>query len=198
VCYIRKMNKLVCITGLCGSGKSVVSDYLVNKKNFEFLRFGQITLDKIKKEGLELNEVTEKRVREEFRKLYGMAAFVILNLEKLKKLLRKGNVVGDGLYSFEEYKILKENFGNKFVVIAVYAPPKLRYERISGRKMDKNDIALRNRSLSKTEAESRDFAEIENLNKGGTIAMADYTIVNTKDIKFLEKQLEEIIYEIEN
>lgn len=189
------MHKLVCITGLTGSGKSVASDYFV-KKGFQFLRFGQITLDEVKKRELEPIEANERPIREEFRKKYGMAAYAILNLPKFKELLKNGDTLGDGLYSFEEYKVLKTEFGENFITIAVYAPPKLRYKRLTERKIKKNDIDLRNRPATKDEAETRDYSEIENLNKGGTIAMADYTIVNTKDIKYFNKQLKDIYEEI--
>jgi dephospho-CoA kinase len=191
------MNRIVCISGLCGAGKSVVSDYLVNKKNYQFLRFGQLTLDEVKRRGLEPSEALEREIREEIRAKYGMAAFAILNLPKFDELIKKGNVVGDGLYSFEEYKVMKEHFGDNFKVVAVYAPPKLRYERASNRISDKDDKDMRNHEFTKEEVESRDYAEIEKLNKGGTIAMADYTIVNTKDLNYLFTQLDEIIKEIE-
>jgi len=190
------MNKVICITGLCGAGKSVVSDYLV-KRNYQFLRFGQITLDEVKKRGLVPSEALEREIREEIRAKHGMAAFAILNLPKFDELIKKGNVVGDGLYSFEEYKVMKEHFGDKLKVIAVWAPPELRYERISARVMTAEDKDLRNRSLTKEEAKARDYAEIEKLNKGGTIAMADYTIINTRDLNYLLAQIDEIIKEIE-
>lgn len=189
------MHNLVCITGLTGSGKSVASDYFV-KKGFNFLRFGQIVLDEVKKRNLEPIEANERPIREEFRKKHGMAAMAILNLDKFKTLLKKGNTLGDGLYSFEEYKVLKNQFGKRFITIAVYAPPKLRYGRLTKRKLNKNDKNLRNRPATKKDAQSRDYAELENLNKGGTIAMADYTILNTRDIKYFNKQLNEIYKEI--
>jgi len=84
------------------------------------------------------------------------------------------------------------------VVVAVYAPPKLRYARISKRKVDRNDDSLRNRTFTKQEAESRDYAEIENIEKGGPIAMADYTLVNTQDVNYLNNQLRQVSNEIEN
>lgn len=189
------MHKLVCITGLTGSGKSVASDYFV-KKGFNFLRFGQITLDEIKRLGLEPNEQNERPIREGLRKKYGMAAFAILNLPKLKKLLKQGDTLGDGLYSLEEYKVLKKEFGKNFVVIAVYAPPMTRYDRLTSRKLHKHDTNFRNRPATLKDAQSRDYSELENLNKGGTIALADYTILNTKDIKYFNKQLKEVYEEI--
>lgn len=190
------MNKLVCITGMPGAGKSIVSDYFV-QKGYRFVRFGQITIDIIKKDKLPLNEATERKVREGLREKYGMDAFAKLNFPKFKKLLKDGNVVADGLYSWSEYKFLKKKLGKKLVIISVFAPPLLRYERLSKRVLHASDKDSRERPLSKNEAKSRDYAEIENLEKGGPIAMADYTIINTKDLKYLFSQAEEIYREIE-
>lgn len=188
------MNKLVCIVGLTGSGKSVVSDELVGK-GFSYLRFGQITLDTIKERGLEVNEVNEKAVREGLRKEHGMGTYATLNIPKFDELLKKSNVVGDGLYSWTEYKILKEKYGDSLVVIAVYAPPKLRYQRLTNRVVA-NDKAVRFRPLSAANAKSRDYAEIENIEKGGPIAIADFTIINTGTIEDVKKEVEKILKEI--
>ena len=188
------MNKIVCIAGLCGAGKSLVSDFFVNN-NFQYVRFGQLTMDELKKRNLEVNEANERMIREELRKIHGMAAYAILNLPKFDELMKTGNVIADGMYSFEEYKVLKEHFGDNLVVIAVYAPPKIRYERLENRKMD-GDVNIRNRPLTKEEAKSRDFSEIENLNKGGPIAMADFTVLNNKDINYLNQQIKEIYDQI--
>jgi len=188
------MNKIVCISGMCGAGKSVVSDFFV-KNGFQYIRFGQLTIDELKKRNLEVNEINERMIREELRNVHGMAAYAILNLPKFDELINLGNVIADGMYSWEEYKVLREHFGENLVVIAVYASPKIRYERLENRKMDGN-IDIRNRPLTKEEAKSRDYAELEKLNKGGPIAMADFTIVNNKDINFLNQQIEEIYGQI--
>ena len=185
------MNKLICITGLPGSGKSIASDFFV-KKGFQFLRFGQITFEELERRKLPVNEKNERMVREGFRKKYGMAAYAILNLSKFKKFLRKGNVIGDGLYSFEEYKVLKKEFGKKLITIAVYSPPEVRYERLMKRKLEKHDKSIRFRPFSRKEAESRDLAELENLNKGATIALSDYTILNTGSKKNFTNQISQI------
>ncbi len=189
------MNKIICIAGMCGAGKSVVTDFFV-KNGFQYIRFGQITLDEVKKRGLEVNEINERAVREGLRAEHGMAAFAILNLPKIDELIKNGDVIADGLYSWEEYKVLKEHFGEAMKVVVVWAPPELRYERISTRVSGADDKDLRNRSFTKEEAKTRDYAEIENSHKGGPIAMADFTIVNHKDINFLNQQIEEIYDQI--
>lgn len=189
------MNKLVCITGLTGAGKSVASDYFV-EKGFQFVRFGQIVLDEVKKRGLDPIEANERPIREEFRKNHGMAAMAILNLPKFRGLLKSGDVLGDGLYSFEEYKVLKEEFGENLITIAVYAPPEMRYERLEKRTLAQSDTDLRHRPATAAAAKSRDLAELENLNKGATIAMADYTVINTKNFKYFYRQLDKILEKI--
>lgn len=190
------MNKLVCLVGMTGSGKSVVSDYLVNK-GYSYLRFGQITMDLIKERGLEPTEVNEKKIREDVRKEHGMGAYAILNIPKFDELLKKGNVVGDGLYSWSEYKILREKYGSQLVVLAVFAPPKLRYDRLVKRTLLSTDTSLKNRPATPESAKARDFAEIENIEKGGPIAMADFTLVNTGTVDDLILQLEKYLPTIE-
>ncbi len=187
-------NKVICIVGMPGAGKSIVSDELV-KQGLAYLRFGQITIDKIKEEGLELNENNEKKIRENFRKKYGMGAFATLNISKIDELLKKSNVVVDGLYSWSEYKILKEKYGDSMHVVAVYAPPKLRYARLRDRNVEA-DFTQRFRSITEEEAGTRDCAEIENIEKGGPIAMADFTIVNTETIEKLKENINEILSDL--
>ncbi len=178
-------NKIVCLVGMCGSGKSVVSDELV-KGGYHYVRFGQITHEIMKERRLPINEDNERAVREALRKEHGMGAYALLNLPKIEELLKKGNVVADGLYSWTEYKILKNHFTERMVVLAVLAPPSLRYQRLEHRSFDPSG---KNRPLSSEKAQARDFSEIENIEKGGPIAMADYYILNTKGVEELKAEI---------
>ncbi len=185
-------NKLVCIVGMPGSGKTRAADFFV-AQGYAYVRFGQITLDEVKRRGLEPKEENERPVREQFRREHGQAAFAILNLPKFEAGLKQGNVIGDGLYSWSEYKFLKEKFGDGLVVIAVWASPQTRYARLANRAANyQNDQEMKYRSFSPSEAQSRDYAEIENIEKAGPIAMADYLIVNEGDLEDFDRQLAEI------
>jgi dephospho-CoA kinase len=185
------MKKIICIVGMPGSGKSVVADELVNS-GFFYLRFGQITLDKIKEEGLDISEANEKKTREGFREKYGMGAFAILNIPKIDEALEKSDVVVDGLYSWTEYKILKERYRDVMRVLAVFAPPETRYTRLETR-IGEKDSANRFRPLTREEAKARDYSEIENIEKGGPIVMADFTIINTGTKEQLKNKVQEIL-----
>jgi len=185
---------ILCVVGMPGAGKSIVSDEL-KKRNFSYLRFGQIILDQVKKEGLEINEINEKLIRERLRSEHGMAAMALLNISKIDEIIKSSNIVIDGLYSWSEYKLLKEKYGDIIKIIAVYASPEIRYSRLENR-LKNNDEENRFRRYSKEDTQKRDYAEIENVEKGGPIAMADYTIINTKNISYLKKELNRIMLEI--
>ncbi|MBN2352914.1 MAG: hypothetical protein JXD23_10135 [Spirochaetales bacterium] len=160
---------IIATVGMCGSGKSVAGERLEGL-GFAKVYFGGLTIGEVKRRGLDVNEKNERAVREELRRTHGMGAFAILSLPAIEFFLAGGRrVLIDGLYSFSEYKILKEKYGERLLVIAVFTPLSLRYERLSRRE---------ERPLTRAEAVSRDYSEIENIEKGGPIALADYTVVN--------------------
>ncbi len=188
------MGIIIAVVGMTGSGKSVVSDFLV-EKGYSFLRFGQITLDIVKEKGLEPTEENEKEIREGIRNEKGMAAFAILNAPKIDELLKNGNVVVDGLYSWSEYKWLKEKYGDDIKIVAVHASPEIRYKRLSERK--EIDEKMRNRPATIEQAKSRDYAEIENIEKAGPIAMADFHLRNEGSKKDLNMELDKLMEKVE-
>ena len=177
------MRKVVAIVGMAGSGKSEVSR-VFEANGFVRVRFGDITDEEVKKRGLALNEENERYVRELLRKEHGMAAYAKLNLPRIDSALQKSNVIIDGLYSWEEYTFLKEYYGDRLYLVAVWSAPRTRYARLSRRKV---------RPLAEKEAPSRDRAEIEHLNKGGPIALADFTIVNESSLADLRQEAEKVI-----
>jgi dephospho-CoA kinase len=177
------MMQVISIVGMAGSGKSEVAR-VFEGSGFKKIRFGNITDEEIRKRGLEMNEENERNVRQQLRKELGMAAYAKLNLPKIDVLLKSSDVVVDGLYSWEEYTLLKSRYDDDFRVVAVWASPKTRYARLSKRKI---------RPLTEEEAAGRDIAELESTNKGGPIAMADFTIINESSLEDLERETKKVI-----
>jgi dephospho-CoA kinase len=177
------MRKVIAIVGMAGSGKSEAAR-VFEKHGFIRVRFGDITDEEIKKRNLIINEDNERFCRELLRREHGMAAYAKLNQPRIDAALQNNDVVADGLYSWEEYLSFKEYYGSRFYVIAVYSAPSTRYARLSRRSY---------RPLTAIEAGGRDKAEIENLNKGGPIAMADFTIFNENSIEDLRRQAEMVL-----
>ncbi len=177
---------ILAIVGMTGSGKSEATSYLV-EKGFSKIRFGQITMDILEERGLPVNEANERKVREELRKMHGMAAYAVKNIPKIRRLLEETKkIVLDGLYSWEEYLRLKEEFP-QIKILCIYSSPKDRYARLEKREV---------RPLTSDEAFSRDRSEIENLHKAGPIAMADHTLINDGSIGDLRRRIDKIVGEI--
>tara|TARA_B100000315_G_scaffold103832_1_gene95110 strand:+ start:8045 stop:8617 length:573 start_codon:yes stop_codon:yes gene_type:complete len=180
--------KMVSIVGMAGAGKSEVAR-LFEENGFTRIRFGDVTDEEVKKRGLELNEANERDVRERLREELGMAAYAKLNLPRINAALKSSDVVIDGLYSWEEYLFLKNHYGEGFCVAAVWASPKTRYSRLTERQA---------RPLTLDEAAGRDKAEIEHLNKGGPIAVADFIMINESSMENMRETAKKIIFEIKN
>ena len=180
------MNKIIAVVGMCGSGKSIASDYY-ETRGYKKVYFGGVTMDQLKKEGLDVTPENEKMMRERLRAEYGMAAYAILSLPKIEEYVKISNVVLDGLYSWDELVVLKEKF-NDLKVISIVVDKEIRYNRLSVREV---------RPFTFEEAKNRDISEIENLSKGGPIAYADYFILNNGDMDIYKSELDRITKLIE-
>ena len=179
----RQAMKIISIVGMAGAGKSTVAR-IFQQNGFKKIRFGDVTEEEVRKRGFELNEKNEREVREQLRSEQGMAVYAKLNLPRIDDALKSSDVVVDGLYSWEEYTLLKDSYGEDFKVVAVYTSPATRHRRLG--------IRI-NRPLMVEEAATRDKAEIERLNKGGPIAMADFTILNESSLEALENETRRVL-----
>lgn len=176
--------RILAIVGMPGSGKSVVASYLKNR-GFPIIRFGEIIIREVERRNLPITSHNEQIVREEIRRQHGMDVCALMSLPLIKsKLLNHPLVIIDGLYSFSEYQTLKKEFGEELLVLAIFTPRAIRYSRLTLRQ---------ERPLTLQEAERRDYMEIEKIEKGGPIAMADLTIVNDGSQYQLHKNVEEVL-----
>lgn len=180
------MHQIIAIVGMAGSGKSVASSYL-EKKGYERIHFGNIIIDQLRGEGLELNPKNEKMVRERLRKERGMGILAELLLPTIREKLKNKNIVLDSLYCWEEFLILQKEYSKNMKLIGILTDKEMRYERMKNRKY---------RPFSYQEAKERDISEIENLSKGSVIAFADYYIYNSGNLDDYYQRLDEIIEKI--
>lgn len=159
------------LVGMPGAGKTLCAQHL-EARGFAHFRFGGIVVDEVRRRGLDVKPENEQLVREELRAAEGINAIARRALPHLRQALQTRRcLVIDGLYGFGEYKLLHQELGAAMIVIAVVSPRHLRYERLTTRP---------ERPLTRAEAEQRDFREIETLEKGGPIAIADYTLLNDR------------------
>ena len=175
---------IIAAVGMPGSGKSVFAEEL-RRRSIPNVYFGGLVLQEVKARGLSGTPENERLVREQLREQWGMDAMAQLALPVLRQKRTEYAAVGiDGLYSFSEYKTLKNEFGSDLVLVGIVTPRGLRHQRLTER-----DV----RPLTLFEAQERDLAEIENLEKGGPIAIADHYVVNDGTIEKFHADTEKLL-----
>ncbi|HSD56222.1 MAG TPA: nucleoside monophosphate kinase [Candidatus Saccharimonadales bacterium] len=182
--------KIIALVGMPGAGKGTCTDYISEKYGAPLIHFGNMVYEEVQRRGLD-NVKDEKFVREDMRKQSGPAVLAHHVARKVKQAIEDGadRIVLDGLYSWSEYKYLHEMFDENLITIAVAAPRAVRYARVVARKDG-------HRQYTAEQVKERDIAEIENLEKGGPIAFADFTLVNEGAPEDLLNRLEKILAEI--
>lgn len=183
--------KILAIVGMSGSGKSVVVDHLTNL-GLPKIYFGGMIYKEMEKRGIErtADGESEKHFREMIRETEGKDWVVRQVIESTKNLIAAGQkrIVLDGLYTWTEYKILKKEFPGQMTVLAVVVDKSIRHKRVAKRP---------ERPFNAEEIQERDRSEIENLEKGGPIAMADYYLLNNGSVEELEKDVDEVLKKID-
>ncbi len=179
---------ILAVVGLPGAGKTEAIQYLEEQTHWPKVYFGAVTFDEVKRRGLEVNEANERSVREDIRAQYGMGAYATLSMDAIKQKFSDSSVLIESHYSWEEYVILKKEFGDSFKVLAVVASPETRIKRMAGRP---------DRPLTEAETVSRDYAQIENAHQGGPIARADFFIINEGTKEELQAHIDEVLKKLE-
>lgn len=174
--------QIIAFVGMPGAGKSSAVDY-VTEKGFPKVYFGGVILQALKEAQLDLTPANEKMMREKLRAEEGPDVIVKRIAQQIHDLIGAGQkrIIADGLYSWTEYRYLKREFPGEMNVVAILAPRHLRHRRLNQRPV---------RPLQSDEALERDWAEIENLEKGGPIAIADHYVINDGNIEQLHEQVD--------
>ncbi len=179
--------KVLGVTGMPGSGKSVFIDTALEKYGI-VVSMGDIIREKARERG-EDTGTTAKKIREEF----GQYIVSELTVERIKEILKEDNeadfILVDGIRSPYEVEMFKENFDN-FSSVSIFACAQTRFER----------LVLRNRADDSDTYDGflvRDNREL-GFGLGEVIATADYLLVNEDSLEdfqdqvrnFLESQLD--------
>ncbi|WP_296806820.1 nucleoside monophosphate kinase [uncultured Methanobrevibacter sp.] len=177
--------RIMGVSGLPGSGKGFVSD-IATEKGAMIVSMGDIIREEAKKRG-ESTKETAKNLRKE----HGQYIVAEMTIEKIKKLQEEGfesSILVDGIRSQYEVNLFKKNFNN-FIIVSIFANPKLRFERIKSRKRedDTTDYDV---------FAERDQRELD-FGIGNVISLSDKIIINESDIESFEQKIREFLEEID-
>ena len=179
------MMKVIGVTGLQGSGKSIFFD-TAKEKGALVVSMGDIIREKAAERG-EDTGTTARTLREEF----GQYIVAELTVQKIKELLEKEGdiktILVDGIRSPYEIELFKENFEN-FIVLSVFSNPTLRFERLKIRQRE--DDCQDYEGFRK-----RDETEL-GFGIGNVISLSDKLIINESDLESYKEKINEFYTEL--
>ena len=178
--------KIIGVTGMRGSGKSVVSE-VAQKMGIPSIEMRTVVTEMMKKQGIPINNRSLRDFATDIRKEYGYDVVAKKTIEELETLskFKASTVIVDGVRSKQEVDLFKKKFGRNFILIAMFAPQKLRFTRVQGRRKG-DDPATWEEFLWADEKE-KNWGVLE------AISQADYVVVNTRSREEVVRQVRDIL-----
>ncbi len=179
------VEKLICVVGMPGAGKSIVSKTLAEYFNTEVILMGDVVRAEARRRGIGKDLKSMMKFAEELRKKYGKAAVAKLTINHLKRLkINKNIIIIDGVRSLDEINEFRRHFKH-VIIVAVHTSPRRRFQRLQSRGRPDDPKTWE-------EFQLRDKKELE-FGIGSAIALADIMIVNEdKDVNELIKEVRTI------
>jgi len=173
----------VLVTGMPGSGKSIVVEEAVNLGIPVYVMGDVVREETLKRYGKVTPDLMVKTSRD-LREEHGEEVIALRTIERVKPCEKV--VVIDGVRSLREVEVFKR-YGS-VITVAVHSSPKTRFERLLRRKRPGDPSTYE-------EFYERDMTELR-FGLGDVIALADYVVVNEGDIEEAKAKSREIFMKI--
>jgi dephospho-CoA kinase len=172
--------------GMPGSGKSIVVE-TAKELGYDVVTMGDVVREQTRLKGLEPTPANIGKVMLELRAQEGQYVIAKKCIPKIEEQ-KSTRVLVDGLRSLFEADIFKEHFAT-FTLVAVHAPPKVRFERLKvrGRSDDPPNYEV---------FHERDTREM-GVGLGNVIAMSEKILVNDNSIEGFKAIVKENFSRIE-
>ena len=178
--------KIIAITGMPLAGKGVVTKKL-EERGCKFFLMRTAVEEKMKEQSIEISNESLRTFPTKLREEQGRGVVAELCIPHLDKLKTEAVVVIDGIRSPEEIDVFKKQYGEDFVLIAVWASLKTRFSRLGNRSDHPAD-----EPKTMEELKWRDEKEL-GWGLGESIARADYMVINEGTMEEYENQIQLIL-----
>jgi dephospho-CoA kinase len=180
--------RVIGAVGQNGSGKDEVLKYLRSKYSVAFLSTGDVVRDIAAREGVEPTRDNLGKISDRYFREFGKGYFVKLLADKIRQSGWK--IAGiSGIRSLNDVSILKEIFGQDFILIDVYiTDPHVRYNRMTARAEGRDPHSYEEfMRLDKAEEELFSLKDAERL--------ADYSVSNDGTLDDLHREIDRLVSE---
>lgn len=178
----RPQPKIIGLTGTNGSGKGEVAAYF-QKNGYAYFSLSDLIREEVQKEGGKITRDSLIRKGNELRAKYGPDILARRVAKKIKK-----NAVVDSIRNAQEVEYFRRR--KNFILLAVDAPPEVRFERVKRRGRDESATTFEEFLRKETE-EMGETPSGQQLCR--TMEMADFLIFNNGSLEELYQKLEKLL-----
>ncbi len=182
----KKLDLIVCLTGMPGSGKSTVAEFL-KEYGFTLVTMGDIIREEAKRSQIELTDTNLGKLMMKMRSDGGPGAIAYLikrEIERIEMRFGTNNFVVDGIRSLSEVEVLKTVGSVK--LLSIHASSRIRFEHL--KKRGRDDVPL-----TAQDFDIRDKREVS-VGISEAIALSDEVLSNNSlTMKELKKKSMEIV-----
>lgn len=187
VCNMNADKIVIGLTGMPGSGKSLVVVETAQQEGYAVVVMGDVIREETLKRGLALTPKNVGKVMLELRAEGGDNVIAEKCIPKIKQT-ENPKVIVEGIRSLHEADVFKAHFA-KFTLMAVHSSPETRFKRLynRGRSDDPNNWEL---------FYERDMREL-GVGIGNAIAMAQFIIINEGSTDTVKAKVKETLRRLE-
>jgi len=179
---MNRRPRLIGLTGTNGAGKGVVLEYL-KTRGYAGVSLSDVIREALAEEGVPPGRDAMIAKGNELRRRFGADVLARRVLARVS-----GPTAIDSIRNPAEVACLRRQEG--FFLLAVDAPPALRFERVQARGRDESAATLEEFRLKENEEKSR---SLEAQQIDACMALADAVVINNGSFEDLYRRLEDIL-----
>lgn len=179
--------KIIGITGTLGAGKGTIVDYLIQYYGYKHYSVRGYLTEEATRRGMEINRDTFVVVANDLREKHG-PSYITDELYKQAEAAGS-NAIIESIRTPGEVESLRKN--EHFLLFAVDADPKIRYERVVNRNSETDHVSYE--TFIENEQREMSSTDPAHQNVGRCMEMADFVFHNDGDFEDLYRQVEEIL-----
>ena len=171
---------IVIVVGMPGSGKDVFVQ-AAKEMGFSKIGMGDVVRHFASQSGLGSDDASIGGFATSQRREHGAAIWA----ERTLELMPDGNVIIDGSRSMDEIALFRKRLGSDVGVVAITAPPELRYKRLRDRR--RQDDPLDRKDFNRRDERERSWGI------GKAIGDADITLVNDGTLEGFQARCRDVL-----
>ena len=171
--------KIIGLTGTNGSGKGEAAEFFKGH-GFAYLSLSDLIREELRQKGQEISRDNLIKMGNHLRKTFGADILARRTME-----LVRGKTIIDSIRNPKEVEYLQKQ--KAFTLLAVDAPPEVRYNRVMDRGRDESVQTLEE-FIAKEKEEMTESDKGQQLQK--CMQMADYLVLNDGTLEEFHRKLE--------